>query len=197
LGEERPIFSNEIIRKLAEAAIAVDNSWVMRNQPSRWLAGKWAGQRTELALRGYWNRKFLLEQSAFILGVVPTSGQRRLFPFPELPVRGTRARRLSVRGTRLWFPQYRPSWLVIWNDSGLPGSGWSAVLRVSGMWLFSVSGLAQDVCEHGDACADGVMGSVAEAEDELRWLRGVAGPVGAHSVGTGRPLLHRLPDARR
>ena len=40
------------------------------------------------------------------------------------------------------------------------------------MWLFSVSGLVQDVCEHGDACADGVMGGVAEAEDELRWLRG-------------------------
>jgi hypothetical protein len=42
-----------------------------------------------------------------------------------------------------------------------------------------------------------VMGGVAEAEDELRWLRGVAGPVGAHGVGTGRPLPHRLPDARR
>ena len=85
---------------------------------------------------------------------------------------GTQAGRLSVRHTRRWFPQYRPSWLVIWNDSGLPGSGWSAVPRISGMWLFNVSGLVQDVCEHGDACADGVMGGVAEAEDELRWLRG-------------------------
>jgi hypothetical protein len=28
------------------------------------------------------------------------------------------------------------------------------------MWLFSVSGLLQDVCEHGDACADDVMGWV-------------------------------------
>ena len=93
---------------------------------------------------------------------------------------GTQAGRLSVRHTRRWFPQYRPSWLVIWNDSGLPGSGWSAVPRISGMWLFSVSGLVQDVCEHGDACADGVMGGVAEAEDELRWLRG--------SGWTGRPM---------
>jgi hypothetical protein len=30
LGEERPIFSNEIARKLTEAGIAVDNSWVVR-----------------------------------------------------------------------------------------------------------------------------------------------------------------------
>jgi TrwC relaxase len=28
-GEQRPIFSNEIVRKLAEAGIAVDNGWVM------------------------------------------------------------------------------------------------------------------------------------------------------------------------
>jgi hypothetical protein len=35
------------------------------------------------------------------------------------------------------------------------------------VWLLRVSEFAQDVCEHGDACADGVIAGIAKAEDEL------------------------------
>jgi hypothetical protein len=40
----------------------------------------------------------------------------------------------------------------------------------------------QDVAEHGDACADGLLAGVAEAEHELRRVGMVIGPVGAHPV---------------
>jgi hypothetical protein len=40
----------------------------------------------------------------------------------------------------------------------------------------------QDVAEDGDACADGLLTGVAEAEHELRRVGIVIGPVRAHSV---------------
>jgi drug/metabolite transporter (DMT)-like permease len=51
----------------------------------------------------------------------------------------------------------------------------------------SRSGSAEQVADGGDACGDGALAEVAEAEYQLRWAGGAGRAVSAHAVKTNRP----------